>query len=149
MSDAQILGMLNEILAGAREGKQWRDRAQDKIDKTQDKIEESKQTLAVLSNQLDELEKIVNLRLENGIARFGGLEQRLLSVEEAVRSGGGGAVDVNISQGNQTVGAEPAASATKPGLLKPTVTVGGGGFFGWLAGGGWEQIVAAFKKLTG
>jgi len=147
MSDTQILGMLNEILAGSREGKQWRDKAQETIEKLKEKIEETKQNLSVLSGQLNELERIMDVRLQNGIARFDNLDRRVLSVEEAVRGGGGGAVDVTISQGNQTVGAEPAQTATKPGLLKPAAGLSGTGLFGWLLGGGWEQVTAFFKGL--
>lgn len=62
------------------------------------------------------------------------------------RGGGSNAVDVNVSH---AVGAEPAQTATKPSLLKPAATVGGSGLFGWLAGGGWDQINAFFKKLGG
>jgi hypothetical protein len=141
--------MLNEILAGAREGRQWRERAQETSERLKEKIEETKQNLVVLSGQLNELERIMDVRLQNGIARFDNLDRRVLSVEEAVR-GGGGAVDVNISQGNQTVGAEPAATATKSPVPKTAAAVGGGGLLTWLlAGDGWQTIVSFLKKWLG
>jgi hypothetical protein len=139
--DVELRQILEEIREGSREGKEWRARAQQQL-------EDSGKTLVALSGQIDELDLVVKLQFENGRARFADHASRLLGLEEAARRGGG-AVDVNISQGNQTVGPEAAATATKPGLLKPAATLGGGGIFGWLAGGGWEQVTALIKKLTG
>jgi hypothetical protein len=138
--DTELRQILEEIREGAREGKDWRARAQQQL-------EDNGKTLVALSGQIDELDLVVKLQFDNGKTRFSVHEARLQGLEEAARRGGG-AVDVNISQGNQTVGPEAAATATKPGLLKPAATVGGSGFFGWLAGGGWEQIVAFFKGLA-
>ena len=134
----RIIQLLEEICEGAREGKNWRNNAQKQL-------ADNGKNLAVLSSQLDELERIINLRFENGTSRFSGIDARLLALEGAARGGG----DVIVTSGNQTVGAEPAASATKPGLLKPAATLGGGGFFGWLVGGGWEQILTSIKKWPG
>jgi predicted RNase H-like nuclease (RuvC/YqgF family) len=150
-SENEILEILKEIQAGAREGRQWRERAQETSERLKEKIEETKQNLAVLSGQLNELEKVMDVRLQNGIARFDNLDKRVLSVEEAVRSGGGGdRVDVTISSGNQTVGAEPAATATKSALPKTAAAAGGSGVLTWLfAGDGWQTITSALKKWLG
>ncbi|GFZ80647.1 hypothetical protein GCM10011497_06390 [Elstera cyanobacteriorum] len=103
----------------------------------------------LLSQQVAEVTKEVEVRAENADQRHRETSARLRDAEAALRAAGAGAVDVNISQGNQTVGAEPAATATRSSLPKAAAAVGGSGFFGWLAGGGWDQISAFFKKLGG
>ncbi|WP_395830522.1 hypothetical protein [Elstera sp.] len=125
--------LLKRILDKLEDAKQWRGRLEEQMH--------------LLSHQVAELATEVRVRAENADQRHRETSARLRDAETALR--GGGAVDVNISSGNQTVGAEPAATATKAGLLKPAATVGGSGLFGWLAGGGWEQLIAALKKWTG
>lgn len=137
--DQNALEILTEIRDGAREGRRWRERAEVRFEGTE-------KALIVLTHQQEELSQILKVQLSGFERRLESAEDRLLTME---RERGGGAVDVNISQANQTVGAEPAQTATKPGLLKPAATVGGSGLFGWLAGGGWEQITAFIKRLTG
>lgn len=123
------------ILDSLEDAKRWRGRMED--------------NLSLLSHQVAELATEVRVRAENADQRHRETSARLRDAEAALRAAGAGAVDVNISQGNQTVGAEPAATATRSSLPKAAAAVGGSGFFGWLAGGGWDQISAFFKKLGG
>lgn len=139
--EGDIHSAIAEIQAGAREGRRWRERAEKRL-------EETAESLKNVAHALEEITREMGLHLKYVEKDFERLERRIELLESQPR-GAGGAVDVNISQGGQTVGAEPAASATKPGLLKPAATVGGSGLFGWLAGGGWEQINALIKRLTG
>lgn len=123
------------ILDSLEDAKRWRGRMED--------------NLSLLSHQVAELATEVRVRAENADQRHRETSARLRDAEAALRAAGAGAVDVNISQGNQSVGAEPAQTATRSSLPKAAATVGGSGFFGWLAGGGWDQISAFFRKLGG
>lgn len=141
MSEADLREILEEIRDGAREGRSWRDRAEAQS------VETGK-LLVVLSTQLQELERIVTIQFDNGRSRFGSLEGRIAVMEQNALRSGGGAVDVNITQGNQTVGPEAAATAARGGTVKAVAGgLGGGGALTWLIGGGWQQIVEFIKGL--
>lgn len=104
----------------------------------------------LLSQQVAEVTKEVEVRAENADQRHRETSARLRDAEAALRAAGAGAVDVNISQGNQSVGAEPAATATKSALPKTAAAAGGSGLLTWLfAGDGWQTINAALKKWLG
>lgn len=106
------------------------------------------QQMSILSHQVAELDTEMRVRAEHAEQCHADTAARLRDTESALR--GGGAVDVNISQGNQTVGAEPAATATKSALPKTAAAAGGSGFLTWLfAGDGWQTISAALKKWLG
>ncbi len=149
MSDADLRAILEEIRDGAREGRGWRERAEAQL------VETGK-VLVALSGQILELEKIVTIQFDNGRSRFGSLDSRIAAMEQTALRSSGAAVDVNISQGNQTVGAEaaPPRAPASSGSGKAVVAVGGGGGLGgflvWLTtGGGWETLGALWKRLTG
>lgn len=137
--DQNALEILTEIRDGAREGRRWRERAQVRFEGTE-------KALIVLTHQQEELSQILKVQFSGFERRLESAEDRLLTME---RERGGGAVDVNISQGNQTVGAAAAALAPAvPGTVK--VAAGSGTLASaatWLFSGGWDQIIAFFKGL--
>ncbi len=124
------------ILEALDDAKRWRVRMEENFN--------------LLSQQVAEVTKEVEVRAENADQRHRETSARLRDAEAALRAAGAGAVDVNISQGNQSVGAEPAATATKSALPKTAAAAGGSGLLTWLfAGDGWQTINAALKKWLG
>lgn len=148
MSDADLREMLEEIRDGSREGRGWRERAEAQL------VDAGK-SLVMVSAQIQELERIVSIQFDNGRSRFQSLESRIAAIEKNALQGSA-AVDVNISQGNQTVGAEaappsaPAARASKSGAAVAAGSGGVGGFLVWLvSGGGWDTLAALWKRISG
>lgn len=149
MSDADLKGMLQEILDGAREGRGWRERQEARMDGLE-------KTLTLLAHQATENAEIVKIHLDHGRSRFDSINERLLTLERESRGG----IDVNVS-GTVTSGAQtqqiapeaipavPAARASKTGAVAAG-SGGVGGFLVWLvSGGGWDTLAALWKRLTG
>lgn len=141
MDQDRLGAILSEIQVGARDGRAWRERAETRLGQTAE-------ALGNVAHALEEISREMKIHLGYAEKNFERLERRLEALEGLPR-GQGGAVDVNISQGNQTVGAEPAASATKSMFPKAAAVGTGGGAVGWLLGGGWDQLSALIKKITG
>ncbi len=82
------------------------------------RLDQTAESLNLLSHSLAELSTEMKLHLHYGQDRIGRLEERVNALD-------------------------PLSTATP----KTAVAVGGGGFFGWLAGGGWEQITHFLKRI--
>lgn len=137
-----IHAVLAEIQSGAREGRAWRERAETRLGQTAE-------ALGSVAHALEEISREMKIHLGYAEKNFERLERRIEALEGVPR-GQGGAVDVNISQGNQSVGAESAQTATKSALPKTAAAAGGSGLLTWLfAGDGWQTISAALKKWLG
>lgn len=107
-----IHAVLAEIQSGAREGRAWRERAEQRLDQTAE-------SLNLLSHAVAEIGTEMKLHLHYGQERIDRLETRLATVET------------------------PKAAVTQ----KAAVAVGGGGVFGWLAGGGWDHLAVLLKRI--
>lgn len=107
-----LRAVLAEIQAGTREGRAWRQRAEQRLDQAADSLHHLSQALAEVTTEM-------KLHLHYGQERVGRLEGRISALED--------------------VGA--------PSAPKTAVAVGGGGVFGWLAGGGWDHLTQLMKRI--
>ncbi len=112
-----LRAVLAEIQAGTREGRAWRARAEQRLDQTAESLHRLSQSLAEVSTEM-------KLHLHYGEARVERLEGRVSVLE----------VPAEIT--------EPKTAAPKT-----AVAVGGGGVFGWLAGGGWDHLTNLMKRI--
>jgi cob(I)alamin adenosyltransferase len=107
-----LRAVLAEIQAGTREGRAWRQRAEQRLDQAAESLHHLSQSLAEVTTEM-------KLHLHYGQERVERLEERVSALED--------------------IG--------PPKAPKTAMAVGGGGFFGWLAGGGWDHLTHLMKRI--
>lgn len=88
-------------------------------ERAETRLDQTAESLNLLSHAVTEIGTEMKLHLHYGQGRIDNLEARLATVEM------------------------PRGAATQ----KAAVAVGGGGLFGWLAGGGWDHLALLLKRI--
>lgn len=88
-------------------------------ERAETRLDQTAESLNLLSQAVAEIGTEMKLHLHYGQERIDRLETRLANIET------------------------PRAAATQ----KAAVAVGGGGLFGWLAGGGWDHLALLLKRI--